>query len=327
MTTRKKRVGLGGQGERFALVVVWIGVIAIFSLLSPHGFFTARNFSTMFGSQAVLVVLTLGLLIPLTAGDYDLSLAGVLSLSAMMIAVLNVRYGVPLVWAVLAALGMGVVVGLVNGAISVLFEIDPFIVTLGTGSILVGLVYWFSNSMTISGISSFLTSWVVVRRLFGIPLEFYYGLVLCACLWYFFGYTALGRRLLFVGRGRNVARLSGIRVDRVRVGCLVASAFIAALAGVLYAGTMGAADPTSGSSYLLPAYAAAFLGATCIVPGFFNPWGAFVAVYFLVTGITGLSILGVQTFVQNLFYGGALVVALAVSQTVKKGQERRARLE
>jgi ribose transport system permease protein len=82
----------------------------------------------------------------------------------------------------------------------------------------------------------------------------------------------------------------------------------------------GSADPLSGLTYLLPAFAASFLGATSIVPGRFNPWGAFVAVYFLVSGITGLTILGVDTFVQNLFYGGGLVIAVALSQLVRKRQ-------
>jgi len=87
---------------------------------------------------------------------------------------------------------------------------------------------------------------------------------------------------------------------------------------VLYVGTIGGADPTSGLQFLLPSFAAAFLGATAIVPGRFNPWGSLVAVYFLVTGITGLTLLGVQSFVQNLFYGGALVVAVVLSQIARR---------
>ena len=98
---------------------------------------------------------------------------------------------------------------------------------------------------------------------------------------------------------------------------LIASGFFSSCAGILYAGAIGAADPLSGLTFLLPAFAAAFLGATSISPGRFNPWGSFVAVYFLVTGITGLTILGIQTFVQNLFYGGGLVLAVALSQLVR----------
>ncbi|MBV9749275.1 MAG: ABC transporter permease [Acetobacteraceae bacterium] len=308
--------------ERLGLFIAWAATIAVFGALQPQTFLTWANFSTIFGSQAVLVVLTLGLIIPLTAGDYDLSIASVLTLSSMTVAVLNVNHGVPIGAAVVVALVVGIVTGLLNGFFVLYFRIHSLIVTLGVGTFLHGITLWISDSMTLSGIASGLVNAVIVWRLFGIPLEFYYAMLVCLVIWYVFSYTALGRRLLFVGRGRDVARLSGIHVDRVRWGALVTSGFLGSLAGVLYAGTTGAADPSSGMSFLLPAFAASFLGATSIVPGRFNPWGATVAVYFLVTGITGLSILGISTFVQDLFYGGALVIAVTLSQIVRGREER-----
>lgn len=311
--------------ERFGLVFVWLIVIIIFGVKAPDTFLTRDNFATIFGSQAVLLVLTLGLLIPLTAGDYDLSVASILTLSSMLIGYLNVNDGWPIGLAILVAILAGAGVGLVNGLIVTFFEIESLIVTLGTGTILNGLVLWISNSNTISGISNSLVNLVVEQRFLGISLEFYYGLALTLLLWYFFEYTAPGRRILFVGRNRSVARLSGLRVQRLRVGSLIASGTISGLAGALYAGTIGSADPTSGIAFLLPAFAAAFLGTTTIVPGRFNPWGSFTAVYFLVTGITGLTILGAQNFVQDLFYGAALVVGVVLSQIARWRSARQSR--
>ncbi|MDO8213289.1 ABC transporter permease [Conexibacter sp. CPCC 206217] len=299
--------------ERSGLVIAWIVAIAVFGILKPDTFLTSANFSTIFGSQAVLVVLALALVVPLTAGDYDLSIAGVLALSSMLVAYLNAEHGVPLAFAILAALGAGALVGAINGALAAVFEIDPFIVTLGTGTILEGLVLWLSDSQTISGISTTLSDAVITTRFLGVALGFWYGIALCVVLWIVFEYTPLGRRLLFVGRGRRVAALSGFNLRRLRWGALIASGTIAAFAGVLYAGVTGGADPSSGATFLLPAYAAAFLGATAIVPGRFNPWGTVIAVYFLVTGITGLTILGAAAWVQDVFYGTALVLAVALS--------------
>lgn len=309
--------------ERFGLIATWLVLIAIFGAINPDTFLTWANFSTIFGSQAVLVVVSLGLIVPLTANDFDVSIANVMTLSAMMVAVLNVNMVVPIGWAILAALAMGFAVGAVNGFFITVFRIHSLIVTLGVGTFLHGVTLWISDSMTISGISSVLIDAVIVTRLFGIPLEFYYALAICVVLWYVFEYTAIGRRILFVGRGREVARLSGINTDRLRRGCLIASSMLGALAGVLYAGTQGAADPVSGTSYLLPAFAAAFLGSTSIIPGRFNPWGTMVAVYFLVTGITGLIFVGVSTFVQDIFYGGALVLAVTLSQIVRGREEQQ----
>lgn len=303
--------------EAYALPAALVLIGAVFGVLRPEAFLSWANISTMLGSQAVLVVLTMALIIPLTAGDFDLSVASMLTLAAMMLAVLNAQMGVSMAVAIVAALAAGAVTGLINAWFILYFRIPSLIVTLGTGTFISGVVLWMSGSMTISGLDDTLTDYVVGRRLFGIPLAFYYALVLCALIWYFFEYTTPGRRLLFVGRGREVARLSGIRVDRVRLLSLVASGVLSALAGIMYAGTIGAADPLSGQTFLLPGFAAAFLGATSISPGRFNPWGSLVAVYFLVIGITGLTILGIQTFVQNLFYGGGLVLAVALSQLVR----------
>ncbi|GAA5197907.1 ABC transporter permease [Arthrobacter gyeryongensis] len=304
--------------QRIALPGAWLLLIIGFGIANPHVFLTAATFQTMFGSQAVLLVLTLALIVPLTAGDYDLSVGAVLTLSAMMIAILNVQYGWPIWAAIIAALAMGLLVGFLNGIIMVFFGIESLIVTLGMGTLLGGITLWVSNSATISGISHTLVDWVIVKRFGGISLAFFYAIGLCALLWWIMEYTSIGRRLLFVGRGRNVSKLSGVRVGRVRVGALMGSSTLAAVAGVLYAGTSGGADPTSGTNLLLPAFAAAFLGATSIMPGRFNPWGTAIAVYFLVTGITGLQLMGIQSYVQQLFYGGALLVAVALSQLSRR---------
>jgi ribose transport system permease protein len=315
---RWSRSVLADLAERYALLAAWGATCVIFGILRPDTFLTTSNFTTIFGSQAILVVLALALLPPLTAGDYDLSVAATMALSSMTLAILNVNHHWSIGASIIASLSIGVLVGFVNGALVVLLDIDSLIATLGSSTFIAGIVLWISNSQTISGISQSLINVVVVDRFLGIPLEFYYGIALGLVILYVFEFMPVGRRLLFVGRGRNVARLSGIHVARLRWGALVVSGLISAFGGVLYAGTLGSADPTSGLSFLLPAFAAAFLGATTIMPGRFNPLGTVAAVYFLVTGITGLQLLGVQTFVQQLFYGGALVLAVALSQVARR---------
>jgi ribose transport system permease protein len=304
--------------EASALPFAWVVVIVVFGVLRPDTFLTSANFSSILASQAVLVVVTLGLVVVLTGGDYDLSIASVVGLSGMLIAILNVDHGVPIGIAILVALLAGLAVGFVNGFFVVLLQIDSLIVTLGMSTFVSGIVLWISDSNTLSGISSNLVDPVIVWRLAGVPFEFYYAMILALMVWYVFRYTPVGRRLLVVGRSREVARLSGIRVGAVRWGALMVSGLVGAFGGVLYTGTSGAAGPTSGLELLLPAFAAAFLGATTISPGRFNAWGTVIAVYFLVTGITGLQLLGAQNYVQNLFYGGALILAVSFSQIVRR---------
>jgi len=303
--------------ERYGLLLAWGVLILLLGAVKPEQMFAWNSYATMFGSNAMIVALTLALLLPLTTGDYDLSVASVMGLSSMLIAVLNVKLGWSIAPSILVALLVGGLVGAVNALFVLYFGIHSLIVTLGTGYFINGIILWISNSATIAGVSTQLVKGVILTRVFGIPIGFYYALILAAIIWYLFQHTSLGRRLLFVGRGREVARLSGVNVVRLRAGSLIAAGVIAAFAGVLYTGMRGAADPSSSLAFLLPAFAAAFLGSTAIYPGRFNAPGAFIAVFFLSTGIMGLNFLGVDSFVQNLFYGGGLVIAVSISQLIR----------
>lgn len=317
-TTARKPFDAFGFAERYGLVIIWVIIAVIFATIRPDVFMQWTTVSLILGSQTVLIVLALSLMIPLVAGDFDLSVAATMVLGSMVLALTSQRMGLDLPVAIVIVLGVAVVVGLVNALFIVYFNVNSLIVTLGTGTFIGGVVLWISNSQTISGVARPLVNFLIIQRIFGIPAVFYGGLMLCIVLWYVLNRTGLGLKILFVGRSREVARLTGINVPLVRLGCLIASSVGAATAGILYVGTSGSADPTSGLSLLLPAFAAVFLGSTVFTPGRFNAFGTVVAVYFLTTGITGLTILGIQTYVQNLFYGGALVIAVTLSQLAAK---------
>lgn len=306
--------------ERVALLLVWLLLIGGFGAAMPTSFLNWGNFAILFASYAPAALLALAIIVPLTAGDYDLSVGATLTLSSCVIGVLNVWQGLPIGLAIGLALCAGAAVGLVNAFFIIYVRIPSLVVTLGTTSLITGIVQWMTNSSTIGGIDNSLVMAVVGGRFLGVPYAFYYAIVAAILMSWVFDFTPLGRRLLFVGRGREVARLNGIAVDRVRLGALVTSGVLAAAAGVLYAGVLGSADPYSGLNFLLPAFAAAFLGATTILPGRFNPWGAIVAVYFLATGITGLTMLGIPLWVTNVFNGGALILAVTISQ-LTRGRE------
>ncbi len=326
-TSRPPRAGFKDFLERYAIIGIWIVLIAAFAAIESGigdrtSFLTWFNFRTMFGTQSVLVILTFALLIPLTAGDFDLSVAATLTLSSLVAALLLVDHGAPTGLAVLAALAVGAVIGAVNAFFIVYYRIHSLVVTLAMATFVTGIAKWVSASQTVTlyggDASRTLVELVNQLRLLGISMGFWYALILCILLWYFLEYTTPGRRLLFVGRAREVARLAGIQVDRVRAGALIASGLLAALAGVIAVGMNGSADPSSRLAMILPAFAGAFLGATSIVPGRFNPWGSLIGVYLLATGISGLQVFGIPNFVQDLFWGGGLIIAVVASQIVRR---------
>jgi ribose transport system permease protein len=301
---------------RYTVVLVLIAMVVVFSLLSPSTFFTTGNFTTIANSQAVLLILALALTLPLAVGEFDLSVASGLGFGAILTGYLGGRHW-PLALTVLAVLVVGAVVGLVNGLFVVHFGVNAFIVTLGTGTVLTGLTLLVSGGQILSGVSAGLSA-AMTKTFAGLAVPVFIALALVIVLWYVYEYTPLGRYLTFIGLGAEVARLAGVAVKSLRWGAFVVAAVIAAGCGILAAGQLGSADPSASASYLLPAYAGAFLGTTVIRPGRFNAWGTVVALALLVVGVTGLQLLGAASWVEQVFNGGALVLAVTFAQLVSR---------
>jgi ribose transport system permease protein len=314
--------GRGRLVEGAMLPVAWILLIIGFGIDEPSQFLSLANFSNIFGSQAVLFVLTMALLVPLTNGDIDLSVGATSGLVSMVIAILNVQDGLPIIWCCVIGLGVGALAGLLNSFAVIRFNADPFIITLGTGTVFSGIAEWLSGEQTITGVAPSLSQWTFVNQFLGIPLEFYFGLVIMLIAWYVLTFTPFGQRALFVGQSREVARLSGFRVNSVRMQGFLVAGLVSAISGILFVGTTGSASPGTGDTLLLPAYAAAFLGLTTIQPGRFNAIGSGISVYFLATGVAGLELLGAQDYVQQLFYGAVLVIAVVISRVISMRKVR-----
>ncbi len=298
----------------FAFVLVIVG----FGIARPDTFFQWSNFTSIFGLNAVELVLVMALLIPLTNGDLDLSVAELSGMCAILVGWLNVNHHWAIVPAIIVAIVVGILCGAINGWIIVKFDVNPFIITLATGSVFDGIAFWLPDQQSIPGISPKLTDWTVLHHILGIPLDFWYGIVIMLIMFYVLTFTPFGQRSLFVGQSREVARLSGFRVNSTRFWGFVVAGLIAAISGVISDGVLGSATPQNQGTLLLSVYAAAFLGFTTIQPGRFNAIGAGLSVFFLAVAVNGMNLLGAQTYVQSLFYGVFLVLAVVLSRVINK---------
>jgi ribose transport system permease protein len=308
---------IGAFVGRYGVVVALLLLSVVFSLLRPDTFFTTGNFQSILNTESVLVILALGLIVPLASGEFDLSIAAVLGFSAGLLAHLTANEH----WAVLPALGVtllaALLTGVLNGVFVVYFGVNSFITTLGIGTIVGGLAIAIFTAETIGGIpSSFSDPFRV--ELLGLDMPVFLAFGLALVMWYFLQHTPTGRYVFFAGEGREAARLAGVRVDRIRFGGLVGSALFAWLAGIVLAAQTGAAQATYGSPFLLPAFAAAFLGATTIKVGRPNAWGTVAAVYLLAVGTVGLQLLGAADWVEDVFNGSALVLAVALARLASR---------
>jgi ribose transport system permease protein len=298
--------------SRYGLLIAWIITVVVFGILRPELFLQARNFQSIFSERSILLMLTLGMLPALAAGEYDLSTASTMGLSFVIVGWLDVIHGWPLAATVVIALLAALLVGIVNSIVIIVLDVPSLVATLGMGTLLAGAALGINN-LIVSPISPTLVS-IARTKFLGLQLVFFYAVALTIVLWYVFAHTPLGRYIHFVGAGRDVARLTGIRVNAIRAGTLIAGSVIAGIAGVLLAGRNGSVDPSFAPGLLLPAFAGAFLGSTTVTPGRFNPWGTFIAVYFLVTGINGLQLMRITGWVEQVFFGAALIIGVVFSR-------------
>jgi ribose transport system permease protein len=313
--------GVRWIGSSGLLLVIWALVILAFSLIEPSTFLQTGTFRTIFNTPVQLIFLTLALVITFAVGEFDLSVAAVMGIGGTLVAFLNVNHGMNPWIASLIALAVGAAVGLANGLLIVILGVNPIVVTLGLGTFITGVALWITDLNVINGLPSSFSN-AANQPVGGVSISFVYGLVLTLVLAYLLNATPLGLRISFVGANREVARLAGIRVARIRVGAYIASGLISSLGGVILAATLGGFNPSSSPNYLLPAFAAVFLGTAVIQPGKFNAIGAFVGIFFLQTGIVGLQLLGLTGYIENLFYGGTLVVAVTISTIVQRRSTR-----
>lgn len=310
-------VVLSHIANRYALVGVWVVMFCIYLGLMPEKMWRAASFQSIFGSQQVLVILSFAVLSTLVVGEFDLSFASVMGVGATIIPVLAGLHHVNLALASIIALAACALCGAINAFFVVTLGVSSLVVTLGSGTLLIGVAELISNSSTVS-LNSTGFSNLALYPVLGMPVSFYYGLVLAVVFAYVCGWTPLGRHMLFVGSNREVARLAGIRVNRIRFGSYIAASLFAGLAGIVLIASVGGYDPTASQTYLLPALAAVFLGTAVVQPGQFNPIGAVIGIYFLETGIFGLQLLGYSGWIQDVFYGAGLVIAVALATIVRR---------
>jgi ribose transport system permease protein len=313
------------------MIAVWglpllvVLLVVVFSLILPQTFPTAFTFTSLANSRSIYALAALAVTIPLIANQFDLSVAGMIGLSQILAIGLQTQQGLPWWAACLIVLGIGAVVGLINAFLVATVRIHAFIATLGTGSLLLGLLQWYTQGRQVVGTLD--PDFVAFGgRLFGgpVPLSLVYVLILGLVLWIVLDYTPFGRRLYAIGDNPRAAVLNGIS-ERLHVtAAFLMSALIASFAGLVLQAQLRIGQSTVGQEFLLPAFTGALLGATCIRPGRQNVWGTIVAIALLAVTVGGLNQMGAPFFVEPLFNGITLILAVGLSVTASRRRERLA---
>lgn len=262
--------------ERYVFVLVWLAMAAAFAIAAPHNFLQSSTVQVISSSGAIYVLLGLGSLCGAVVGEFDLSTAFVMGLSAAIVPTLVSLHGTGIWLAVAAAMLVSMACGALIGLLVVRLGVNPFITTLGLGTALTGLGEGISHNTPVAGLSAGF-EYVATAQVLGVEAVVWYSVAAAIALAYLLAFTPLGRHMLSVGSNREVARLAGVRVDRIRFGAYVAGATLAGAAGVLLSAQLGGFQASSATDYLLPAVATLFLSSVVVQPGRFNPIGVLIA--------------------------------------------------
>jgi ribose transport system permease protein len=298
--------------EVYGLLILAVLLLVVFSLLLPRTFPTPLTAAAILQETSTVALLALGQTIVIASGNFDLSIGYAVDICAVLSVGLQ-RSGLPWPAVVVIVLALGLGIGLVNGLLVEYARIDSFIATLGVGTIMYGIANWYTGGRQI--VATLPPAFLAINQtsVLGIPLPAWYVVVFTLVFWVLLEFLPVGRYLYGVGSNRRAAELVGVRTRRYVIGAFLVSGFTTAFTGVVLASRLQVGQSSVGPEYLLPAFVGALLGATTIKPGRVNALGTVVAVLILAIGIAGLQQLGGQFFVEPLFNGSTLIVAVGLA--------------
>lgn len=311
--------------EQWGTIFFFLLFFAFVTFEKGNTFLSWDNIFTAFAQNGHLAFIAVAATVTLITGQFDLSLGAVAGFGAVLTAGLTGTQGLPIWLAIVIVVLVGAVVGFVNGVLVTKVRINVFIATLGMSGVVGGLALIYANGQIIyNGIPQSLTDFGKSTIVGGLPTIVLIPGVMTLVMWFIAKRTVLGRYWYAVGSNSESSRLAGVNVDRTVILSLVVAGILAAFGGVMFTSRFGSVDPTVGPAYLLPAYAAAFLGSSILSDGRFSIIGTIVATFLVAFATSGLLQLGLN-FADQIFNGVVLVSAVALNETLRRRVKKVAR--
>lgn len=302
--------------SRFTAVIAFVILFIALSILSPD-FLTSDNILQVLRQIAVNGLIAGGMTFAILTGGIDLSVGSILGFSAMCTVIL-LNTGMPSSVAMILGMLIGATAGACNGVLIAKFKLQPFIVTLATMTILRGATLVVSKSMPVSASSNAAAfnfignSWIL-----GIPTPVIILFLVFLLLWFILEKTTFGKKVYSIGGNEDVAKLSGIKVDQVKIAIYAIVGICSALAGIILASRLNSAQPQLGSGYELDAIAAVVIGGTSLTGGKGRISGTIIGVLLIGVLSNGLNLLGVQSDYQQIVKGAVILLAVLVDRIKK----------
>jgi len=308
-------VKAGPYFVRYGTIAAFVAVVALFSIARPDTFATWENWKAILNLGSVVMIIAAALTVPMIMGDFDLSVGYNTQLMGAVAIVLLANQAVSTGLTVACTLLLGAAVGAVIGAIVAWSKVSAFVITLGAGTIMLGIELRVTNGgrNIFEGIPSSFNA-IATTEFLGLQLPIWITFGVFLVLWFITEHTVIGRYMAAIGGNPEAARLSGIRVEVIRLVGFVIVGVGAALAGIILTAQAQQYYANAATGYLLPAYAGVFLGAATLRVNQFHVFGTLIGVLFMQTIQTGLIIMNYSAYLANVIQGAVLIVAVLLSR-------------
>lgn len=288
-------------------------IVIILSILSPN-FLELNNLLNLLRQVSINALIAFGMTFVILTGGIDLSVGSMLALGAALTAGM-LSSGFDPILAILLGLMAGAIMGALNGFIITKGKVAPFIATLATMTIFRGLTLVYTEGRPITGLGESVAFELMGRGyFFGIPVPVVLMIISYGVLYFILKKTTFGRRVYAIGGNEEASRLSGIKVDRVKVAIYSITGMLSVLAGIILTSRLNSAQPTAGASYELDAIAAVVLGGTSLSGGRGWIFGTFVGALIIGVLNNGLNLLDVSSFYQQVVKGGVILLAVILDR-------------
>ncbi len=299
----------------FGVLLALIAEMAIFSALSPY-FFTSENILNVSLQTSIIAIIAAGMTFVILTAGIDLSVGSVVAFTGVIATALlqlDLPFAAAITLAVVAGVGIGALSGAVAGLLITKVNITPFIVTLALMTIWRGAAFLFTDGRPVWDLPEEFSS-IAGARVLGVPVPTIVMLAVFAAGYVVLTRTPFGRYVYAVGGNREAARLAGIRTDRVIIGVYVLCGFLAAVSGILLASRLNSGQPNSGLMYELDVIAAVVVGGTSLFGGRGSIVGTFVGAMLIGVLRNGLNLLNVSSYLQMIFVGAVILLAVALDR-------------
>jgi len=315
----KKPLKLNSLRE-LGIFIAFTAVLIGLMILSPNAFARPANLINILKQASINGILAFGMTFVIISGGIDLSVGSIVALSGVIAASFAHPGDYPLIVPIILAITAGLVVGIVNGIGVAYGNIPPFIVTLGSMTIVRGLALIASGGQPIFNVTKAFELLAGGFLLNFIPHLVITFLSVTAISAFILTKTVFGRRVYAVGGNETTAEVSGINVNRIKISVYSISGFLAGVAGLLLASRIISGNPTSGQAYELDAIAAVIIGGVSMSGGSGKWYGTVIGALFIAVIGNGLDILNVSSHFQLVIKGSIIVIAVLLDMKGKKTQ-------